>query len=69
MKTKKVKNKIKKSVRNRFKVTKTGKVLRLSASIGHLKRNKTKKQLRRLKRAKTVSGKMATKVKKLLGYK
>ncbi len=69
MKTKKVKKKIKKSVRNRFKITKTGKVLRLSASTRHLKRKKTKKQLRRLKRAKKVSGKMATKVKKLLGHK
>jgi len=69
MKTKKVKKKIKKSVRNRFKVTKTGKVLRLSASTRHLRRKKTKKQLRRLKRAKIVKGRMARRVKKLLGYK
>jgi large subunit ribosomal protein L35 len=68
MKTK-TKKKIKKSVRNRFKITKTGKVLRLSASTRHLKRKKTKKQLRRLKRAKVVTGKTARKVKKLLGKK
>ncbi|MCD6226072.1 50S ribosomal protein L35 [bacterium] len=62
------KYKTKKSVANRFKITKTGKVLRLSSFRRHLKRKKSKKQLRRLKRKKLVTGAMAKKIKKLLGY-
>ncbi len=61
------KQKVKKSVRNRFKVTKSGKVLRLRAFSGHLKRRKSKKQLRRLKKSTEVTGKMAIKIKKALG--
>lgn len=64
----KQKKKIKKSVANRFRVTKTGKVMRLSSFTGHLKRKKSKKQLRRLKNPKVVTGATARKVKKLLGY-
>ena len=63
------KQKIKKSVSNRFEVTRTGKVLRLSSFARHLKRKKSKKQLRRAKRKKQVKGKMATTIKKLLGKK
>lgn len=63
----KIKKKVKKSVRNRFRITRSGKVLRLSGSTRHLKRRKSKKQLRRLKRAKVVTGKTAQKIKKLLG--
>lgn len=66
---KKTKKKIPKSVANRFKITKTGKVLRRSSFNRHLKRKKTKKQIRRLKRVKKVEGKMAQKIKKLLGKK
>ncbi|MBU1129829.1 50S ribosomal protein L35 [Patescibacteria group bacterium] len=58
---------MKKSVSNRFKVTKTGKVLRMSSFNRHLKRKKTKRQLRRLKGKKVVKGRFAIKVKKLLG--
>lgn len=60
---------IKKSVSNRFEVTKNGKVLRMSSFNRHLRRKKSKKQLRRLKGKKVVTGAFATKVKKLLGYK
>ncbi|MBU1088443.1 50S ribosomal protein L35 [Patescibacteria group bacterium] len=67
MKKKSRKLKIKKSVSNRFKITKTGKVLRLSSFNRHLKRKKSKRQLRRLKGKKNVGGKLAIKVKKLLG--
>jgi large subunit ribosomal protein L35 len=60
--------KIKKSVQRRFKITKSGKVLRLSSFARHLKRKKSRKQLRRLKRPKKVKGSLAKKIKKLLGY-
>jgi len=67
MKRTKVKFKTNKSARNRFKITKGGKVLRLSSFARHLKRTKSKKQLRRLKRAQPVAKAEAKKVKKLLG--
>jgi ribosomal protein L35 len=50
MKKQSKKMKIKKSVSNRFEVTKTGKVLRMSSFNRHLRRKKSKKQLRRLKK-------------------
>ena len=66
-KKQKTKFKIRKSVANRFRITATGKVLRRSSFARHLKRKKTKKQIRRLKQIKTVEGKLAKKIKKLLG--
>ncbi len=59
--------KIRKSVRNRFEVTKNGKVLKMPSFNRHLKRKKSKKQLRRLKHKKIVSKGFAKKVKKILG--
>lgn len=59
--------KIKKALRNRYEVTKNGKVLHMSAFNRHLRRNKTKKQLRRLKGKKQVFGRFAIKIRKLLG--
>lgn len=67
MKKQSSKRKIKKSVSNRFEVTKTGKVLRMSSFNRHLRRKKSKKQLRRLKGKQPVTGALAIKVKKLLG--
>lgn len=64
---KKTKLRIRKSVRNRFEVTKTGKVLRESSFHRHLRSHKSKRQLRRLKGKKLVTGRWARKVKKLLG--
>ncbi len=58
--------KIRKSVRNRFQVTKTGKVLKMPSFNRHLRRKKSKRQLRRLKNKKLVTGRWARKVKKLL---
>lgn len=52
---------------NRFKITKTGKVLRRTATMRHLRRRKTKKQIRRYKVLKRVKGKFATKIKRMLG--
>jgi ribosomal protein L35 len=63
----KKKFKVRKSVQGRFKVTKNGKVLRLSAFGGHLRRKKSRAQIRRLKKPKVVTGKMAIKIKKLVG--
>lgn len=67
MKKQNKKLKIKKSVRNRFEITKNGKVLRMSSFNRHLRRKKSKKQLRRLKGKQEVTGAKAIKVKKLLG--
>jgi len=69
MTKKKTKKKIKKSVANRFIITPNGKVLRRSAFNRHLKRRKSKKQIRRLKKRQEVRGSLAKKIKQLLGYK
>ena len=68
MKKQSKKKRIKKSVSNRFEVTKTGKVLRMSSFNRHLRRKKSKKQLRRLKGKHPIANALAIKVKKLLGY-
>jgi ribosomal protein L35 len=67
MKKQSKKLKIKKSVSNRFEVTKNGKVMRMSSFNRHLRRKKSKKQLRRLKGKQVVQGAFAIKIKKLLG--
>lgn len=61
--------KINKSISNRFEVTKNGIVLREASFDRHLRRKKSKKQLRRLKGKRVVTGRWATKVKRLLGLK
>ncbi|MDD4937677.1 MAG: 50S ribosomal protein L35 [Candidatus Shapirobacteria bacterium] len=67
MKKQSKKLKVKKSISSRFEVTKTGKVLRMSSFNRHLRRKKSKKQLRRLKGKQPVANAFAIKVKKLLG--
>jgi len=67
MKTPTKKLKIRKSVSNRFEVTKNGTVLRESSFHRHLRRVKSKKQLRRLKGKHPVVGRFAKKVKQILG--
>lgn len=64
---KKNKMKIKKSIRKRFKVTKRGKVLRGRQYGRHLKINKSKSRKRRHKEPKVMTGKIAKKIKKMLG--
>ena len=64
----KVKMKVKKSVRKRFKVTKTGKVLRGRQYGRHLKIHKSKSIIRRYKVPAKLRGKVAKKIKKMLGY-
>ncbi|MDO8269740.1 MAG: 50S ribosomal protein L35 [Candidatus Levybacteria bacterium] len=59
--------KTKRSVKRRFKVTKTGKVLRGSQMRSHLRSHKSKGTLRAQKEIKLVHGKFAKKIKQLLG--
>lgn len=59
--------KIKKSVSKRFKVTKSGKVLRGSQMRGHLRSKKSKSSLRKKRINAKLTGKFAKKIKMLLG--
>ncbi len=59
--------KTKRSVKRRFKVTKTGKVLRGSQMRSHLRSKKSKRAQRSLKEIRVVKGKFAKKIKQLLG--
>jgi large subunit ribosomal protein L35 len=63
----KVKMKTKKSLARRVKITATGKILHGSNHTGHLRRNKSKAQLRRLKGLKEFSKARELKIKKALG--
>lgn len=56
-----------KSVKDRFKVTGSGKILRRKVGHRHLKGNKSNASLRRGKIAIQVHGPMEVKVKKMLG--
>ena len=66
MKNKKIKQRTKKSVDKRLRVTKTGKVIFRGSHNRHLKRKKNKGQVRSQKVPKTLKGKMAKKIKKLI---
>lgn len=61
-----MKQKTKKSVLKRFKVTKTGKVLHRSSFSRHLRSSKSASQLRRHKQTKSMTGPRARKIKRLL---
>lgn len=61
------KQKTHKGAVKRFRITATGKVMHRSHHIRHLKSNKSKRQLRSLNQPKLVLGRMARKIKKLLG--
>lgn len=65
----KVKTKTRKSAAKRFNVTKNGKVLHRSKNIRHLRTAKGKRKLRSLRTIKTLQGKFASKVKKMMGLK
>ena len=64
---KKYKKKKRKGVAKRFKITATGKVLRRSQNMRHLRRKKSKKAIRAYKIPKEVTGKWAKKIKRMLG--
>jgi len=59
--------KIRKSIKRRFKVTKTGKVLRRGSHVRHRRRKKKKGQVRAQKVPQELTGAWKRKVKKLLG--
>jgi large subunit ribosomal protein L35 len=61
------KMKTKKSIKKRFKVTKTGKVLRKSSHSRHRKSHKSKRQIKRQNQPRKITGRMAVKIKKALG--
>ena len=61
------KQKTRRAVLKRFKITKTGKVLRRSQGMRHLRRRKSKKAIRRYNVPKQVTGKWAKKIKRMLG--
>lgn len=60
------KQKTRKSIAKRFKVTKTGKVLRKGSFSSHLKAGKSKRRLRRQKVPVLVPKAYAAKIKKIL---
>ncbi len=64
---KKYKQKTRKSVSKRFKITGTGKVLRRRQNSRHLRRKKSKKVIRKYRKPVEVTGKRAKKIKKMLG--
>jgi large subunit ribosomal protein L35 len=59
------KQKTRKSALKRFKFTKTGKVLRRSSFARHLRRNKSKRQLRKFKTVSLVTGRIARRIRRL----
>lgn len=61
-----MKQKTRKSASKRFKVTKTGKVLRRVSFGRHLRRKKSAKKLRSYRQTKLVKGKIARRVKRLM---
>lgn len=64
---KKYKQKPRKGAGRRFKVTGSGKVLRRTQNMRHLRRRKSKKAIRAYRKPVEVTGKWAKKVKRMLG--
>lgn len=64
---KKIKQKTRKGVTKRFKVTGSGKVLRRTQNMRHLRRKKSKKAIRAYRVPVEVTGKWAKKIKRMLG--
>jgi len=64
---KKIKQKTRKGVASRFKITGTGKVMRRSQNMRHLRRHKSKKTIRAYRIPIEVTGKFARRIKRMLG--
>jgi large subunit ribosomal protein L35 len=64
---KKYKQKTRKGVSKRFKITGSGKVLRRTQNMRHLRSNKSKKAKRAYRVPVQVTGKWAKKIKQMLG--
>ncbi len=63
----KYKQKTRKSIAKRFKITKTGKVIHRAQGMRHLRRKKTKRQIRGYQIPRVITGKFAKKIKQMLG--
>jgi large subunit ribosomal protein L35 len=61
------KQKTRKGAARRFKITATGKVLRRSQNMRHLRARKSKRAIRAYRVNKEVTGKFALKIKRMLG--
>ncbi len=62
----KIKNKTRKIVFKRFKLTSTGKVMRRMPNMRHLRRKKSKKMIRNYRKYVEVTGIFAKKIKAML---
>ncbi len=60
------KQKTRKSIAKRFKITATGKVMHRTQGMRHLRRKKSKKQIRRYRIPHVLTGKFAKKIKQML---
>ena len=65
----KIKNKTRKIVYKRFKITATGKVMRRMPTMRHLRRKKSMKQIRRYRKYVEVTGTIAKKIRSMLHFK
>lgn len=63
----KTKQKTRSGVAKRFKITGSGKVMRRSQNMRHIRRNKSKKAIRAYRKPVQVTGKWAKKIKRMLG--
>lgn len=61
------KQKTRKSVAKRFKVTRTGKVIHRAQGMRHLRRRKSKRQIRSYRTPRVLTGRFAKKIKQMLG--
>ncbi|OGD79912.1 50S ribosomal protein L35 [Candidatus Collierbacteria bacterium RIFOXYB1_FULL_49_13] len=61
-----IKSKTRSIVKKRFKVTSTGKILRRTPNMRHLRRRKSKKQIRRYRHYVEVTGAMAKKIRQMM---
>ena len=61
-----LKQKTRKIVMKRFKVTGTGKIMRRTQNMRHIRRRKSAKQIRRYRTYHEVIGKMAKQIKRML---
>ncbi|MDA1079590.1 MAG: 50S ribosomal protein L35 [bacterium] len=61
------KQKTRSGVAKRFKITATGKVLRRTQNMRHIRRNKSKRAIRKYRIPQQVQGKWARKIKRMLG--
>jgi large subunit ribosomal protein L35 len=61
------KQKTRKSAAKRFKVTRTGKVIHRAQGMRHLRRKKSKRQIRGFRTPRVITGRLAKKIKQMLG--